>query len=332
MAEKNATGYDCSVDSGIVNGPRSKSHNTSTVLVEQREEDPAPTDLPGSGHEMIGPSIVVYSQPPHIEPKSIEARAQSDDENNVVPILETQGPPSPPESKVGVASFSIGPSDEESLAKRKPSRSRMHPQVDNEQQLVLRDTQAELKETKDQLKEKKEQLAKAEAKTIEVEKKLSKMTKKKEEVEKELEKVQEDRAKDLEKYRLEVDKYKKKLAEVEKKNEEQRIHYEREIKKLTKEMQEKEKDYNKSVLKLTNQNCDLQVKVANMQTEEQSLKRVIAELQRDLERQEKKCLAEKFEEFRSNSEIALAEKDSRIQTLERMLSEASVTSNSSGDN
>ena len=338
MASNKAPFYCGDGDSGVASKSRPNSQNGSPII--ERED---------SRHALLSVSqltegVVVYSE--HATETaaqliSSDTEKATGEESIVVPMQERQGL-TLSESNHGEANFCIGETtpekdsesgvSEQSGSKLLLRAKKAIDRENEEKKSQILHTEAKLKNAEVELKEKEHQLAEAEAKNTKVELQLRVMTKKKEEAEKKLEEVQDQKAKEMQKYKDEVEEYKKRLAYVEKKNETQRLHFEHEIEKLTKEMEEKEKTYDTHVFELTQQTCDLKVNVADMRAEEQSLKRQIAELQRDLERQAKENLAEKLEVLRSSSETALAKKDDRIQTLERLLSEASLNSNSSQDN
>ena len=344
MAEK-APHCNHDADSGVVSEQPPTSPNDSPI---QREGSP-PIQRQNSHHSVLsfnqlseGVVVPVYNEARESERSSDTERAGSE-ENAVIPMLETQGPPSLESSHSG-ALFTIGPSlAQEESGGGEPSASALLLQEaqkligkeTREQKAKLSSVEARLKQTEaqlqSQLQDTKDQLAEAKAKTVEVERNLYVMTKKKDEAEQKLAEVEKKREKELKHYNSEVTGYKEQLALLEQKNETQRCDYEGKIKKLTAEMEEKKKSYDKTVLELTKETCDLKVQVANMKAEEQSLKRKIAELQRDMERQARENLAKKFDDYKSSSENSLADKEAEIQKLQRLLSEASINSNSSQD-
>ena len=318
MAEKVPSSiHDGDADSGVVSAQPPISPNGSPT---QPESSPIGSSqlVPANG-QLNG--VLVFN-----EPDEPERPNYSDDNEGTtgVPVLETQRPPSPNQNG---AHFSIGPlfpaaSQEESGDSQQSSgllllqeAQKVIGKETREQKAKLISTEAKLKRTESQLQETKEKLANAEAKTVEVERKLSEMTKKKDEAEQKLAEVEAKRDEELQQYNSELSSYKDRLAHLEQKNETQRTEYEKKIKKLKAEMKKKTQSYDKHILELTNKKCDLTVKVANMKTEEQSLKRQIAELQRDMERQAKVNVCEKFDEYKSNSESELAKKDAEIHWL-----------------
>ena len=320
--------HDGDADSGVVSAQPPISPNGSPT---QPESSPIGSSqlVPANG-QLNG--VLVFNEP---------ERPNYSDDNEVttgVPVLEIQRPPSPNQNG---AHFSIGPlfpaaSQEESGDSQQSSgllllqeAQKVIGKETREQKAKLVSTEAKLKRTESQLQETKEKLANAEAKTVEVERKLSEMTKKKDEAEQKLAEVEAKRDEELQQYNSELSLYRDRLAHLEQKNETQRTEYEKKIKKLKAEMKEKTQSYDKHVLELTKEKCDLTVQVANMKTEEQSLKRQIAELQRDMERQARVNVCEKFDKYKSNSESELAKKDAEIQRLQRLVSKASIDSTDS---
>ena len=340
MAEK-APHCNHDADSGVVSEQPPTSPNDSPI----QREGSLPIQRQNSHHSVLsfnqlseGVVVPVYNEARESERSSDTERAGSE-ENAVIPMLETQGPPSLESSHSG-ALFTIGPSlAQEESDGGEPSASALLLQEaqkligkeTRERKAKLSSAEARLKQTEAQLQDTKDQLTEAKAKTIEAERNLCVMTKKKDEAEQKLAEaeqklaeVEKKREEELQQYKNEVSRYREQLALLEQKNETQRTGYEEKIENLTAEMEQKKKSYDKHVLELTKETCDLKVLVANMKTEEESLKRQIAELQRDMERQAKETIAEKFDDYKSNSET-------KIQKLERLLSEASVNSNSSQD-
>lgn len=341
MTEK-APHFDHDADSGVISAqlPLSPEDSPKDGSPIQREDSP-PIQRQNSHHSILSfnqlsEGVVVYNEVQVASSSgsgdqvNVQAERSSGEDTERADSEEIAGPPLP-ESSNGEAHFTIGPSLE-SCDCAEQSTSAVLLQVYQETKEKLGGAEEKLKKTEDKLLETKEQLAVAEAKNCEVQHQLVEMTKKKDEAERKLADVQAKRAKELQRYKEELAKYKERLADVEKKNETQRVEYEEKIKVLKEKMEEMEKKYDKDVLKLTQQNCDLKVLVSKMEVEEHSLKRRIAELKCDLERQEKESLAEQLAACRSNSADVIAEKNARINTLERLLSEVSVNSNSSQDN
>ena len=315
------------VDSGVVSAQLPISPNDSPTQQEsppiQRQSSQQPVQA--NGQLSLDNGVLVFKEPER--PNDIDM--DDNEETAGVPMLETQGPP-PPSNQSG-ARFTIGPlfPQEESGGSEQSASmlllqeaQKLMGKETREQKAKLSGTEAKLKQTETQLQDTKEKLAKAEAKTVEVERKLGEMTKKKDEAERKLAEIEAKREEELQQYNKELSSYKKRLAFMEKKNEAQRTEYKKKIEELTAEMEQKKQSYDKDVLELTKETCDLKLQVANMKTEEQSLKRQIAELQRDIEHQAKVNISEKFADYKSSSE-------NEIKELRRLLSEASINSNSS---
>ena len=140
---------------------------------------------------------------------------------------------------------------------------------------------------------------------------------------------------EIQQYQETIADYKSQIASIEKKNEDERKMYAIQIKELQDKLKQKKSEHDQMVLKLTKETHELQLKVESMHTEEEKLKRRLAEAREDLSNLKLKMTKEKLENelafHKSESQAQIARKDERIQHLERLLSQTSFSSQASSD-
>lgn len=213
----------------------------------------------------------------------------------------------PPEKDSSNASFTVGspntiPQEEEdvesssTLLVQKPE-----PLLTGDDQKKNKHLEAQLRNARAKAKELEKKLASSERKTQETEEKLRQANE-------EIKRLTTEKEREIESMRQEnqreVDNLKTQLAAAEKKTCDQEAKYCEQIRELDQKLVDQEAKYNKDVLKLTQEKCKLEVEVANMKTEEQSLKRQLSETKLTAERLQWKLEKEAHEREREAREQA----------------------------
>ena len=350
-------GQFTAIDKGVLGYSDSSQTSSATEKVSTEVEDDkwnpaAPTSTSQTPRDMNLPAESAMAHPNQESGSRLEGKAsQNQTWKDQVPTLDSYSPtpappvsmeaPSSPAQNGDQASFTVGPPNAVPLEEENVESS--SDMVVQKPEMLLT---GDAKEDKRKIQNLEAKLRDTEAKVEQLKKELAAIVKEKEEGQKKLEQAEEEikrmetenaqaSAAMQQKHEEEIKALKKILASTEKEKSDQQAKYCKKIEDLNAQLKQLEKKHNNEKFLLIKDKHELELKVERMNTNEERLKRELAEantkvakLQCELKcqkhakevevlrTQSANALAEKDSQHAS----ALAEKDSQIEELKRQLS------------